>query len=218
MKKNFLISFSLSITLFMMTQCSTLKVDITAEKYKYNVNANQGNKGFIFSNKLIADKFNKSNQKNIDWKSLHQYYKEVMMTQKDHQDLGFFKQQAMTMLFVETNPKFMFQYTNTDENKKILDYYANELMSLEYQDPLITKNIINQLQKFWKKEQIGNFLNEIAHHNKDAYQKEKNHFTNFDFEKNGMEKFPQSVKDKIIAVNNKEVEAINYIQQFEKNK
>jgi hypothetical protein len=217
MKKIRLFSFLMVIHIFIMTNCTSSKIELNSEKYKFSVNANKNSQGIDFSNNLIFSKFNDRVEKDLNWEALDRYYKEVMISHKNHQDLGFFKQRAMNILFVEGtgNSKLLFQYANTKTHKEVVEYYANELMTLEYQDALLTRNIAKHLENIWTKEKLNSYLGEIAKHNKEMLDKDKNYFTNFDFEKNGMEKFPQSVKDKITSMHDKQIQAINYIQQFE---
>lgn len=189
-------------------QVEISKKDIT-HSYKLNSQKELGNN---FVDLFLEQQFMENVKENSSWEDLDKHYRNIVDLQKDNQKLGFFKIKVMQILFVEgstSRRNLVFVYENTKKHQSVIEYYANEILSLNIQNPIVVKNLSNYLKLFWGEERLKNYLSGIAKTNKQYYLYIKNNDINNNFIKNN--KVSDDLKMQMSNRHEKMKIAIDYI-------
>ncbi|TAH12858.1 MAG: hypothetical protein EAZ12_02135 [Sphingobacteriia bacterium] len=186
------------------------------EKIIYRTNPTTDEAKMFFTKHLQED-FTFNSLEGKTWIDFYQHYQNVVNKHKSKQSLGYFKHVSLQYLFVKGSgpDKILFEFKNNSKHQEVLNYYADELMSLDYQDPLISKNLVEYLKLFWSNEKLSIYVKKIVENNKQIYDGIKNG-SNRKQEIEAL-KAPEEIKKKFRERETQNISSIDYLTTFEIN-
>lgn len=194
--------------------CITKKIGTLSYTPKYIVDKNI-KEGTTFAQEIIYNQFYANANSNSTWENLDVFYRKAIKTYENDKNLGFLKQDMLEILFLERRSqkgKFLFNYENTQKHNETIDFYAKELLSLNYRSATVALNIAKSLEKTWGKQKTENYLKNIAVMNREEYIKKKKSLESNNFETT---KMPNTVRKSLSETIQEDLSALSTIQKYD---
>lgn len=213
MKKSNVLSVFL-VANILLFGCTTNKMEVSSHTPKYIVDKN-AKEGIPFAQEIIYNQFYANANSNSTWENLDVFYRKAIKTYENDKNLGFLKQDMLEILFLERRSqkgKFLFNYENTQKHNETIDFYAKELLSLNYRSATVALSIAKSLEKTWGNQKTENYLKNIAVMNREEYIKKKKSLESNNFETT---KMPNTVRKSLSETIQEDLSALSTIQKYD---